>query len=406
MVEQLNRLMVVAVVCMATTMLSAKTSRVDSLSLRLCTLEQKVAERQFKTESIQKELSICEKKVSAISEHVDRVNKEVSSQIAASSHTIQVWGWIIAIMAFVFGFYINRMWKKISDATANAKEQLRQAKEASEDIADEQQRVNAQQQAVKKMQEDTEAKLQELQNLHADIQNNMSAIYEKLKREETIALLNHLEGIPEDIANTSELLLARELQEKDFSKLLNAYHNLIARGLELNGISSVSELRKRDKGYRSHEGSYALQFAQHFMAKSIMEKDLQEILQPRFGIFFNECFFRNDAEKSTKDFKKGVSSLDDQQKVDLIMEYILAMSKSQYARFTEWYEILLADLTENQLEEVWNGVTKDHTKAIYFARTIKDVMMAVNSQSTLIERVLTYINDAEKNTSNNTSENM
>ena len=376
--------------------LSAKTSRIDSLSLQMQILEQQIGEKQQKITIIQKELGIYEKEMSAICEHVDRSNEEISNQIAASSHTIQVWGWIIAIMAFVFGFYINRMWKKISDTTAKAKDQLQQAENAFADISEEQQRVNAQQQEVKKIQEDTEDKLEELQNLHSDIQNNMSAIYEKLKREETTAWLKRLENIPEDITNVGDILLTRQLSKSDFPIMLNAYRNLIKRSMEVTGGTSIAILRRTNVGFKKREGLYALQFTQHFMDEAIKIEEIRAILRPRFSVYFKECFFRNDAEKCTEDLKKGVRQLDEGLQVEIIAEYISAMSQSQYSKFIDWYKILLADLAENQLEKIWRGVTKDNVKAIFFAQTIREVLISINPQSPVIAEISAYIKNIEQ----------
>lgn len=392
----IKRLTIVILLCATVMTLSAKTSKIDSLTLQMQILEQQIGEEQQVIAIVQKELGVYEKEMSAICEHVDRANEEISNQIAASSHTIQVWGWIIAIMAFVFGFYINRMWKKISVATANAKEQLQQAKETSADITEEQQRVNVQQQEVKKIQEDAAKKLQELQNLHSDIQNNMSAIYEKMKREETIALLKRLEEIPEDITNVGDILLTRQFVSSDFEIMHNAYHNLISRSLELSGLTSLSELRRSDEDFRNLEGSYILQFAQHFMGEAIVDKEVQRLLRPSFGALFSDCFFRNDAEKSTVDFKRGVTTLESQLQSSLMIDYILAISKSRFAKIEELYTILLADLDENQLEEIWKGVAKGNVNAIFFAQTIKEVLISINPQSPVIAEISAYIKNIEQ----------
>lgn len=387
--------------------LSAKTSRIDSLSLQMQILEQQIGEKQQKITIIQKELGIYEKEMSAICEHVDRANEEISNQIAASSHTIQVWGWILAILAIavtvftsvagaLFARYINKIRRDISHLTSEAKDQLHQAEDAFTDISEEQQRANAQQQEVKKIQEDTEEKLKELQNLHSDIQNNMSAIYEKLKREETTAWLKRLENIPEDITNVGDILLTRQLSKSDFPIMLNAYRNLIKRSMEVTGGTSIAILRQTNVGFKKREGLYALQFTQHFMDEAIKIEEIRVILRPRFSVYFKECFFRNDAEKCTEDLKKGVRQLDEGLQVEIIAEYISAMSQSQYSKFIDWYKILLADLAENQLEKIWRGVTKDNVKAIFFAQTIKEVLISINPQSPVIAEISAYIKNIEQ----------
>ncbi len=390
-----TRLTSVVLLCATVMTLSAKTSKVDSLSVQMQILEQQTNKEQNQIAIIQKELGVCEKEMSAICEQVERTNEEISNQIAASSHTIQVWGWIIAIMAFVFGFYINRMWKKISDATAKAKEQLDQAEETFADITKEQKKVNDQQQEVKKIQEDTEEKLKELQNLHSDIQNNMSAIYEKMKREETVALLKRLEEIPEDITNVGDILLTRQFVKNDFEIMLNAYHNLISRSLELNGLTSISELRGRDEDFRSLEGSYILQFAQHFMEEAIVDKELQSLLRSRFRELFSDCFFRNDAEKSTTDFKKGVSTLNIQSQKSLIADFLLAIAQSHYAKFEELYNTLLLDLTESNIQKIWEKISSDKKNAVYLAQYLKKLIGEKNFSTEFLANIDAYIQNSE-----------
>ncbi len=386
--------------------LSAKTSRIDSLSLQMQILEQQIGEKQQKITIIQKELGIYEKEMSAICEHVDRSNEEISNQIAASSHTIQVWGWILAILAIavtvftsvagaLFARYINKIRRDISHLTSEAKDQLHQAEDAFTDISEEQQRANAQQQEVKKIQEDTEEKLKELQNLHSDIQNNMSAIYEKMKREETIALLKRLEEIPEDITNVGDILLTRQFVKNDFEIMLNAYHNLISRSLELNGLTSISELRGRDEDFRSLEGSYILQFAQHFMEDAIVDKELQSLLRSRFRELFSDCFFRNDAEKSTTDFKKGVSTLNIQSQKSLIADFLLAIAQSHYAKFEELYNTLLSDLTESNIQKIWEKISSDKKNAVYLAQYLKKLIGEKNFSTEFLANIDAYIQNAE-----------
>ena len=110
--------------------LSARTmqmSKIDSLSMRVANMEHLMAEEQQKLELCKKELSICEISLHSIDEHVDRTNETISNQISSSSHIISTWGIIFSIISIlltafgvVFGFYINRMWRKISDLQENA----------------------------------------------------------------------------------------------------------------------------------------------------------------------------------------------------------------------------------------------------------------------------------------------
>ena len=69
-----------------TSVVCAKPKKVDSLSIRMANLEHQAAEDHQDMILLQKELSICDKELISVREHVDRSNERVSNQIAASSH--------------------------------------------------------------------------------------------------------------------------------------------------------------------------------------------------------------------------------------------------------------------------------------------------------------------------------
>lgn len=397
-----NIYLIVAILSSISSVSYAKPSKMDSIEVKLNAIEQRMAIEEQAMACVEREVALYEKEMNAVNEHVDRVNEAIANQIASSSHTIQVWGIVIAVIAIVvsivltiagvvFTYYINKMRKNIVQLTSEAKKQLKQAEAASEDIAEQQQRVNAQQQEIKKLQDATEKNVKELQQLHSDIQNNMNAIYIKLRREETVAMLQRLEEIPEDITNLGDILLARTLEKEDFLRILNAYRNLVKRCSELNSDCSVAELRQKDEAFEAREMSYALQFAQHFFDQAIVVPEVRELLQPRFDIFWGGCFFKNDAEKSTRDFKQGVSSLGEALQTELLSDYINAMSQSPYAMFAEWYKLLLANLSEQQVNDIWDNVTKRNKDAISFAESMKENMMALNPKSALLENIEAYI---------------
>lgn len=356
-----EKLFLLLLMCMLCLVGYAKPSKMDSITPKVNAIEQRISTDEQEIALVKKELELCEKEIAAVNEHVYRANEAVANQIAASSHTIQVWGIVIAILAFVFGFYVNRMWKQMEEAMGSAKM---------------------------------------LQQLHADIQNNLQTIYAKLRREDTISLLKRLVDVPEDITNISRILLARTLEKEDFTILLEAYHNLIIRSAELSGETDVVKLRLKNSDFVNWEAAYALQFAQHFMDKAVIVPDIRTIVQPRFKVLFNECFFRNDAEKSTIDFKQGVSSLGEGVQAELLADYIKAMSQSPYAIFRDWYKLLLSNLSERQLSEIWDKVSAQDKRVISFAQCLKDVIKDINPQSPLLEKITAYM-DKETETKQN-----
>ena len=396
----IQRLFLLTLLCLVNTFGFARITKVDSLSIRVVDVETQLHVERQAISILQKEVEINEKSLRCIEEHVDRVNEEISNQIASSSHTIQVWGWIFTVLAILvsiagilFAYYIHKTSKDMSRLTSEAAEQLKQAEEQSNDINEMQQRTMSQQSEIKKALLEIENQKHELQKLYSDIQKNSQKIYTSMRREETTALLIRLEEIPEDIVNISKTLFTRNLNDTDFTKLLNAYYNLIARSKELNNISSTVELRTKDYNFARLENSYILLFAQHFMGKSIVKEEIRESLRSRFFLLFNECFFRNDAEKSTKDFKQGIMNLSDAKlQMDLMKEFVEAIIRSRYQKLTELYDILLSGWTELQLREIWETVTKKQTDALPFANAIQTVVTNLNPQSTLLVAIAGYIN--------------
>ena len=396
----IRRLTLLALLCLVNTFGFARITKLDSLSIRVVDVETQLHVERQAISILQKEVEINEKSLRCIEEHVDRVNEEISNQIASSSHTIQVWGWIFTVLAILvsiagilFAYYIHKTSKDMSRLTSEAAEQLKQAEEQSNDINEMQQRTMSQQSEIKKALLEIENQKHELQKLYSDIQKNSQRIYTSMRREETTALLIRLEEIPEDIVNISKTLFTRNLSDADFTKLLNAYSNLIARSKELSNISTTAELRTKDFEFASLENSYMLLFAQHFMGKSILKEEIRESLRSRFFLLFNECFFRNDAEKSTKDFKQGILNLSDEKlQMDLMKEFVEAIIQSRYQKLTELYDILLSGWTELQLREIWEAVTKKQIDALPFANVIQTVVTNLNPQSTLLEAIAGYIN--------------
>lgn len=403
MLINIRRCILFLLLCVLWTGGAAKTTQIDSLSAKVAALECEVNAERRDVTILQKEVEIFEKSLRCVDEHVDRANEEISNQISASSHTIQVWGWVIAVIAIVvtiimsvlgvhYARYINKLRKNIASLSSEAKRKFQQTKEVSKEMEEKQQKIMTQQQDIQAILSTTEDKIKELQELYSNIQTNSRKIYLNLRREETLALLTRLEEVPEDIANISEILLARNLEEDDFLHLLNAYHNLIARCFEISDVSTIEELREKQYKFVSLEESYALLFAQHFMGKAIVDTELRELLQPRFASFFDECFFRNDAEKSTKDLKQGINALEQALQIDILTDYIDAISKSQYSKLVELYNILLCDFSENQLMEVWDAVTKKNSGAKFFAETMKDILSKLNTGEELMKDITNYIN--------------
>lgn len=385
----------------------AKTNKVDSLSAKMMDIENSVAAEQREIAILQREVEVCEKSLRCVDEHVNRTNEAVANQIAASSHTIQVWGWIIAVIAVVvtilmsivgvhYARYINKLRKNIALLSSEAKKKFNQAKEASAEIDETQRKTIQQQSEIKQNLKDAENKIQELQQIYSDIQANANEIYESVKREETKALLIRLVNVPEDVTNMQTGLLVRILKEEDYEVLLKAYENLINQYQQIYGTSTTEELRKKSPQFAYKESAYVMLFAQHFMGRAIMMPELRHLLQDMFGDLFKDYFFINDAEKCTEDFKAGVMQLDEATQINLITDYILAIHKSRFDKFSGLYDMLLAGMPEETIKKIWKGVSSRTKKALYFAQSVNVIIEANKLDEEFQKIVNNYIKAAQK----------
>lgn len=108
-------------------------------------------------------------------------NNQLSFQISFLSCLMAAFSIFLTVIGSFFAWYINHQYKKI--------------KEIKNDVAETQEYIN---------------------------QNNKK-LYEEIKRDETISLIERLKDVPEDVANIAQLLFFKELKEEDFINLKDAY---------------------------------------------------------------------------------------------------------------------------------------------------------------------------------------
>lgn len=382
--------------------------RIDSLNVRVDNIEREAA-------FMKKEQQIVDKSLHRIDEHTEKNYAAVSNQIASSSHIISAWGIAISVLSafltlfgIAFGYYINRMWKKINEMQQNATQLMSDWDRKMAEISEEQQRVSATQGEIVKLQnkintdaaqidknlQEGEKQLETLQELYGNFRENSSKIYTHLRREETKYLLTRLEEIPEDIANICDSLLSRTLEASDFAYVLNGYHNLIQRYLDMTQMKSVQELRLANSSFRKKEDLYLIVFAQHFLRQAILEDDLREVIRNGFARLIS-CYYKNDAEQSTKDLKAGVAQLEPDLRMSILKDYTKALSESKFANFKELYEILVGDMEMDEMISLWDRVIGEEKNAICFTEVCLAILLQNRPESDKIEPMQKYITDAQ-----------
>lgn len=357
----MRKFAVMALLCVVCAMVDAKPNKVDSLSAKMMSIENSMAIEQREIAILQKEVEVCEKSLRCIDEHVDRANESVSNQIAASSHTMQAWGWVLALLGVVFAFYINYMWQKSKTLKDKTTQQLQQ----------------------------TETKLKELQVLYADIQKNSQKIYAQLRKEETKMQVERLQEVPEDISNMLNSLLARKLEPADFGGLYKAYTYLIERYMQFSDAKDVAELRTKSHKFSDKEESYMILFTQHFLTEAIRVPEIREYMQSHFGTLCL-CFYRNDAEKCTDDLKIGVSTLDSETRINILSAYIIGLSETNFSSYSVLYDNLLDGLSIEELYGIWKKVSKETKEAKTFANSCKEKLQRLASNDAITSEIEKY----------------
>ena len=300
---------------------------------------------------------ICSSTVSAINTQVDGSNK-----------LLNIWGIVISVLAllvaiagFYLGYYIQQKAKSVRELTRQSK-----ATEAS----------------VKRIQK--------------NIDTNLTAIYHKLRREETLYVLNRLQQIPEDVSNCSSLLLSRELDPSDYPLLLAAYKKLLSLEEEIKKTEVKNEedffasLNGVEAQFEVYKSLYRVLFFQHFMGLAINEDVLRQDLIDNFKELCGSAF-HNDIEKSTHELLAGMASNENKTKVEILIKYILALSTSKYNDTRLYTEIIsFTDLTV--LTDIWQSVSSQQQSVAVFAHSILDYLMKNNmTDSILHQQVTTYI---------------
>jgi hypothetical protein len=207
-----------------------------------------------KLSSVNTRVSELEKKIETERSINDKTFNSISTQISVSSYVLSIMGIVFAVVAVCVGAYVTYVERKIVK------------------IGEENRDLLAKNQKIK----------QDVQDLNNLIQSDIYGLFEKIKRQETVDLLNRLDKVPKDISNICSLLLSRELLQIDFEKLKRAYLNL-------------------DDDDDHFKSDYKLLFFQHFLTDTLKDEKLRKDILDFKPSGINSAF-ENDIVKSTHDF--------------------------------------------------------------------------------------------------------
>lgn len=221
----------------------------------------------------------------------------VSIQLTASSNNLTVFGILFGFSALIFGIYITYIEGKIVKISEKNTIMLSKSKVIKDEV----------------------------ESINKLIQKDIHGLFIKIKREETLNILNRLVKVPKDISNLIETLLSRELEKEDYFLLKKAF---------IGVLDSTEDKYKDD---------YKLVFFQHFLDLIIKDNDIGSELISFYdhGI---HCSFENDVLKSTRDFVKGISDITIVDKENHINSFFAGLSDSDYKNDKEIYEIFFDGL--------------------------------------------------------------
>lgn len=260
--------------------------------------------------------------IDAVRRIVDVSNSTIANEISAVNIMLVAFTIVFGIVGVFLGFYISWLQRKIS--------------KMSENIEKKEQTIMSLAKAV----EETDNK----------IQSDISGLYAKLRKEETMTLLYRLEEEPEDISNLVELLLARPLDIEGFPILKRAFIQLMTIDDEANTDVLFTPSKRKE---------YTLLFFQHFLYQSILDDELRpEVVKEFDGEV--ECAFKSDIIRSTKDLCKALSNHNVAfDKISLLKSYLIALNQSKYSVLEELRTIFQDNLDKGLLVEAIDQCTSD-----------------------------------------------
>ena len=250
--------------------------------------------------------------IDAVRRIVDVSNSTIANEISAVNIMLVAFTIVFGIVGVFLGIYISWLQRKVSKMSDNIEEKEKKIVSLAKAV-----------QATESM-----------------IQSDISGLYEKLRKEETLELLRRLEVEPKDITNLLDILLARSLEDDGFPILKNAYLKLISLGDE-------ADERVRYAG-ASRKQEYLLLFFQHYMYLSIQDDDLRNDIVKEFD-YVMACAFKRDIIKTTEDFCKALSVKGASfHKKSLLIDYLKALNNSKYCNLIE-LEIIIQENTNKDL---------------------------------------------------------
>jgi len=242
----------------------------------------------------------------------------ISNQLDSASYNLTLFGLLFAIAAIGVGLYVTYIERKIVKIGEENKELLTKNQKIKEDV-----------EALNKL-----------------IQSDVYNLFLKIKREESVHILDRLVKIPKDILNVCDTLASRDLYQEDFVKLKQAYLNL------------------PDKYKGNYGHYYRILFFQHFLAESVRDENLRKDISVFIPDGINAAF-ENDIVKATIDITSVIIDKGIQEFKSEINLFFNGLTKSQFKNYAAVYLLFFDNLkTRKNHFDIFNIVESTEDKRI------------------------------------------
>lgn len=237
----------------------------------------------------------------------------ISTQLDSASYSLTIFGILFAIAAIGLGIYVTYIERKIVK------------------IGEENQKLLTKNQQIK---DDVEA-------LNKLIQSDIYGLFLKIKREESVHMVERLVKVPKDIVNVGASLLSRDLHQEDFAKLKQAYLNL------------------PNKQEGNYANNYMFVFFQHFLGQSLRDENLRLEIAEFIHQGINSAF-ENDIVKSTLDFTGVLLDKGIQEFKSEINIFFKGLTNSQYKNYIPVYKVIFDNLKSRKNRfEMFSSIESD-----------------------------------------------
>lgn len=246
---------------------------------------------QEKVNSLESRVSVITDVQQAIQDDVARVldvvsvsNSSINNSLNASTRFLTTVSIVMAVISVILAIYVDFMRRKFL-----------------------------------RMKESVSMMEENVQGLVNDINRNVDKLFERIRREDTKALIQRLIEVPEDVANIAQLLLSRDLLKEDFKLLCTAYNHLIER----------EDAERIDSGYLSLKDHYLLLFFQHYLGLSIEENCLRKDIIGFFDTGLSAAFV-NDLDYEIKCIGKSLSNKNaNYNRLSVLTPFLVALRKNK-----------------------------------------------------------------------------